>query len=50
MHYALVFLLIAVALIALGPVSVALALSNEVLLFLLLAGLVSFAAESWIAS
>lgn len=47
MHYALVVLLIVVGLIALGPVTVA---SKEVLLFLLLASLVSLAAESWIVS
>ena len=48
MHYGLVFLLIAVAMVAFVPGAAVLALSKGILLFMLLAGLVSLMVEIWV--
>jgi hypothetical protein len=50
LHYTLVLLIIAVGLVLFGPAVAVLALSKGMLLFLLLAGLVSLVAETSITS
>ena len=50
MHYTLVLLLVAVGLVVFGPGTAVLALPQIMILFLLMAGLVSLLAETWITS